>query len=147
MAKVQYISNLMIHRKGIYIPPPVARVLVVAGNTGPLSSIAVQTFYRYCSRNYEAVYTVLDDKDVGSKIASNIYALNDRTHSMPTGHVITGNKYVRGAELMVHEEPQDHACIQIHKNGVFRFNVDKTLHVANSLKDRRFNPTEVLYLL
>jgi hypothetical protein len=146
MTKIQYFSDLAVHRKGIYIPTPVARTLVLAGNTGPLSSIAVQTFYRHVSRKYEAVYTVLESEDVGHKVAPNIYTLNDKVYCMADGKFITGSPHVRGADVLVHDEPCEIADIQIHSDGVFVLSGDKTLHVANSYENRRFNPVEVLHL-
>lgn len=145
--KIQYASNLMIHRVGGGSPLAVrAPVLVLAGGTGPISNIRVQAFYWWCSKNYDEVFTILDSKDVGQKILPNVYTLNDRTHLLPNGMTITGDKYDTQSDVLVHNAVYRFNPIQIHDAGVFHVALEGATHAANSMTSRRFDPRATLEL-
>lgn len=145
MKKFQYASNLAIHRGGIWPLVPVAPVLVLAGGTGPLSNIRVQTFYRWCSRHFQDVFTLVDPQDVGQRILPNVHVLNDRTLWWNERY-ISADKYARDADVLVAMGPSDRAPIQIHPAGVFDYSVTTTAtrHVANSHREPGFRPGATL---
>lgn len=135
----------MMHRVGGIAPLiPSAPVLVLAGGVGPLSSIPVQMFYRWCSRNYVRVYTILDSQDVGQRILPNIHVLNDSSHYVAGIH-ISGDKYNHEADILVHDTPRTFPQVQIHSVGVFNFAEHGTRHVANSFQ-KGFDRTAALEL-
>jgi hypothetical protein len=147
--KIQYASNLLIHRVGGGSPlAPRAPVLVLAGGTGPLSSIRVQMFYHWCSRNFDQTYTLLDSRDDEQKILPNVHALsNRRTHLLPNGMVITADKYNYDADILVTDAGDRYNPIQIHS--MFAYHVvddNRIVHVANSMNVPQFKPTAALEL-
>lgn len=146
--KLQYASNLLIHRMGGGSPlVPVAPVLVLAGGTGPLSSMRVQMFYRWCSRHFKDVYTIVEPQDVGQKILSNIHTLNDRSYMLPNETCISGDAYDTEADILVNDTAVDHhesLMTQIYGFGVFSFIQNGVRHVSNSLQHHRFHPASTL---
>lgn len=148
--KFQYASNLFIHRMGGASPiAPVAPILVLAGGTGPLSNIRVQTFYHWCSRNYNRVYTLVEPQDVGQKILPNIYTLNDRSHRIPGGLRISGDTFDDNADILVSDHnfgDSEKLRVRVYSTGVFNFELDNVVQVSNSLQHRRFHPAAVLEL-
>lgn len=137
------------HVKGVVRPIiPRGNVLVLAGGTGPMSSIAVQTFYWWCSRNFEQVYTVVETQDVGQKILPNVYTLNDRSHRMLGGWIISGDKYDRDARILVHPELCLHrpVDVQVFEVGTFSFVVGGIKCVANNCHNPLYRSDATLTL-
>lgn len=145
--KFQYASNLLVHRMGGISPlSPAAPILVLAGGVGPLSNIGVQHFYRWCSRYYQRVYTIVNPQDVREKILPNIYTLNGRTYTLPGGFLISGDIYDLDTDILVSDIPRTSPRVQIHSVGVFNFEMGSVRHVSNSLQNARFHPKETLEL-
>jgi hypothetical protein len=145
---IQYASNLFVHRMNGKIPlRAVSDTLILAGNTGPVASPRVQEFYKWCSVNYDRVYTVLDMHDADKHLPYNVFAINETSLIHPRGFKVGTDPYELDVDLLVHELPGwEWPKVQVHLYGCFDFESNDIRHVANSGLHRKFNPEKTVNL-
>jgi hypothetical protein len=116
-------------------------------STGSLAHLRFQDFYKWCSVNYDRVYTVLDEQDLDKHLPYNVWSINESYQIHPRGFLIGTDPYQTNIDILVNEKQGwEWPRIQIHPFGSFEFDVNGVRHFSNSALHRKFDPEKTINL-